>query len=345
MTNNAGRCSLKATLLAAVLAALAIGCGNKAPPFLPETVAPRKLEFTRITVGEGTAAFEFRVPREQFSLGKEEDPWTLARILRRDPESDVGAFVERKIVKSGPGYPFGEKVTFVDEGIEEGRTYVYRVELRKRKSRDTAASEPVSFAVRAIPEAPRGVRTEGREGGVTLSWDAPPSSVEGLTYDLFRRGPGERDPRRVNRDPLAGGRYTDTEVSREEEYCYRVRPVLREGVVVTEGDLSPEACAVTDDRTPPPAPSGLLLAYGKKGYTLTWIPVEADDLAGYNVYRSVGGGPFLKMNDTPLRGTRYKDKAVDPGRTYSYRVTTVDNSAAGNESPISEVVKGTFIVE
>lgn len=345
MTNSAARLSLEAALLAAGLAALAVGCGNKAPPFLTETVAPRKLEFTRITVGEGKAAFQLPVPREQFGLGKEEDPWTLARILRKDPESDVGAFVERKILRSGAGYPFGEKITFVDEGIEENRTYVYRIELRKKKSREWAASEPVSFAVRPLPEAPRKVSAEGREGAVTLSWEVPPSSVEGLTYDLFRRGPGERDFTRVSRDPLAEGRYTDTEVSREEEYCYRVRAVFREGVVVTEGYLSSEACAVTGDRTPPPAPAGVLLTHGKKGYTLTWLPVEVDDVAGYNVYRSVGEGPFVKLNDVPLRVTQYKDKAVDPGRTYSYRVTAVDDSAAGNESPISEVVKGTFIVK
>lgn len=336
---------MKTALVAAGLVALAVGCGNKAPPFLPETVAPRKLEFTRITVGEGRAVFELPVPGEQFSLGREEDPWTLARILRRDPESDVGSFVERKIVTSGAGYPFGESVTFVDEGVEENRTYVYRIELRKRKSREWAASDPVSFAVKPLPEAPRGVRTEGREGAITISWDPTPSPVEGLTYDLFRRGPGEGEFTRLNRDPLTGERYTDTEVSREKEYCYRVRPVFRVGVVVTEGDLSSEACAVTVDRTPPPAPSGLLLVYGRKGYRLSWLPVEVDDLAGYNVYRSVGGGPFLKMNDTPLRGTRYKDDEVEPGRTYSYRVTTVDNSAAANESPISEVVKGTFIAK
>jgi fibronectin type 3 domain-containing protein len=57
------------------------------------------------------------------------------------------------------------------------------------------------------------------------------------------------------------------------------------------------------------------------------------DLAGYNVFRSVGGGEPVKLNQQLVRVPSYRDATVLPGKTYVYAVSAVD--LRGNESPLS----------
>jgi hypothetical protein len=342
MRSRAGISTGKTVVLLAGLLMLGTGCGKKAPPFLSEPVPARELQVGRILVGDGKVAFDVRIPRERFQLGREEDPWILARLLRsEDGAGEKQLFVERGVVSRGAGFPFGEWQTFEDEGLQPGERYTYRIDLRKRRSREWASTGLVTFAVTKNPGSPVKVHSEGREGAITLSWEMALPTPKGLTFDLFRRESGEGQFARVNRIPLEKGRYTDAEVEKEKEYCYRVRAVIKEGIVEIPGELSPEECSSSVDRTPPPSPTGLILVFDGEGSTLSWLPVETRDLGGYHVYRAVGDGPFIRVSSSLQAGTRFRDGSVETGVTYGYRVTAVDDSAAGNESPFSETVRGT----
>ena len=342
MISRVGISAGKTVVLLAGLLMLGTGCGKKAPPFLPEPVPARDLQVGRILLGDGKVAFDVRIPKERFQLGREEDPWILARLLRSEEGTgDKQLFVERAVVSRGGGFPFGEWQTFEDEGLQAGERYTYRIDLRKRRSREWASTGLVTFAVTKDPGAPINVYSEGREGAITLSWEMPSPTPPGLTFDLFRRERGEEQPSRINRIPLEKGSYTDAEVEKEKEYCYRVRAIIKEGVVEVPGALSPEECSSSVDRTPPTSPTGLILTFDGEGSTLTWLPVETRDLGGYHVYRAVGDGPFVKINSSPQTGTRFRDGDLESGVTYGYRVTAVDDSAGSNESPFSETVRGT----
>ena len=78
------------------------------------------------------------------------------------------------------------------------------------------------------------------------------------------------------------------------------------------------------------------------GIALTWNAVTVGSgepaLAGYNVYRTVGGGSATKLNTNPVTTTSYLDPNADltAGTTYEYDVTAVDVN--GNESGPSNVV-------
>ena len=78
------------------------------------------------------------------------------------------------------------------------------------------------------------------------------------------------------------------------------------------------------------------------GFLLNWTPPTVAQgepaLAGYNVYRSVGGGTAVKLNTTLVTSATYLDPNADltVGTTYSYDVTAVDVN--GNESGPSNVV-------
>ena len=75
--------------------------------------------------------------------------------------------------------------------------------------------------------------------------------------------------------------------------------------------------------------AGLVVLHREKPHsvTLSWqapTPETGVQVAGYNIYRSTSsGGPYVKIA-ARVSGLTYNDRLVNPGRTYSYVVTAVD---------------------
>ncbi|MFC5532306.1 transglycosylase domain-containing protein [Cohnella yongneupensis] len=68
---------------------------------------------------------------------------------------------------------------------------------------------------------------------------------------------------------------------------------------------------------------------------VTFTPSMQEDVAGYRLYRSMDGGPYLKVEASVPTGEEPKFiNYISQGSTYSYYVTAVD--VAGNESAPSE---------
>jgi fibronectin type 3 domain-containing protein len=50
-------------------------------------------------------------------------------------------------------------------------------------------------------------------------------------------------------------------------------------------------------------------------------------VVGYNVYRGTqSGGPYTKLNSSPVSATTCTDSSVKAGQTYFYVVTAADSS-------------------
>jgi len=73
----------------------------------------------------------------------------------------------------------------------------------------------------------------------------------------------------------------------------------------------------------PDPPKNLSAVAGNGVVTLTWTAPNAPDLDHYEVWRSVAGGPWLKLGDTTATG--YIDSGLTNGTTYSYKVRSVDS--------------------
>jgi len=94
------------------------------------------------------------------------------------------------------------------------------------------------------------------------------------------------------------------------------------------------------DSTPPKPPEGLEATSGEGEVTLSWSPVETEDLAEYNVYRSTSSLPDTLSSEgriMTVSGTEFVDPSVQNQTTYFYRVTAVDENdnesgASGEES-------------
>ena len=68
--------------------------------------------------------------------------------------------------------------------------------------------------------------------------------------------------------------------------------------------------------------------------TLSWDSVSDDDLTGYNLYRSVGGGELGLYKSLGVKDTSYVDLAVTNDIAYVYQITALFTS--GRESDPSE---------
>ncbi|MBD3348963.1 MAG: hypothetical protein GF400_07185 [Candidatus Eisenbacteria bacterium] len=89
----------------------------------------------------------------------------------------------------------------------------------------------------------------------------------------------------------------------------------------------------------PDVPETLAASVQATTIYLTWDPVVASDLWGYNIYRAEPpGGDFSQANDGVVEGiSYYEDHGLQENKLYSYRVTSVDLS--GNESAPSAVLE------
>ena len=107
-----------------------------------------------------------------------------------------------------------------------------------------------------------------------------------------------------------------------------------------ESLLSEETCLTPEDTFAPETPTAVVGVSIDSGVFLTWDVVDAEDLAGYRVYRSSApSGPFELLNAAIVVEASYVDETAEEGRTYYYAVTAVDSTEAVNESGRSELAE------
>jgi hypothetical protein len=66
---------------------------------------------------------------------------------------------------------------------------------------------------------------------------------------------------------------------------------------------------------------------------LTWAASSTTtNLAGYNIYRSNGGGAYTKLNATPLTTLTYSDTTTTDGTSYTYVIRAISSATPALES-------------
>ncbi|MBW8875994.1 MAG: hypothetical protein JF614_13590 [Acidobacteria bacterium] len=198
-------------------------------------------------------------------------------------------------------------------------------------------SEPSNVAAvvpKAPPPAPGRLTVTPRADGVLVEWAGVSGAAGG--YNVYRRDAQER----FHGQPVhvAGPEersWLDNTARFGQDYIYSVTALAQREPAV-ESAVGSEHEVRYQDRFPPPVPAELVALPEPGRVRLVWRPVDADDLAGYIVYRRTGNGPFERVTPQPLTAPEYADTAVKAGQTYAYRVTAIDKT--GNESdPGAEV--------
>ena len=95
---------------------------------------------------------------------------------------------------------------------------------------------------------------------------------------------------------------------------------------------------------PPAAPVNLRSLGRRAGLRVRWDANAEADLAGYDLYRaSVSGGPYAKVNVSPLLEPTFLDTGVAPFATVFYVVRAVDQG--GGASVDSLQLEATYRVK
>lgn len=105
-----------------------------------------------------------------------------------------------------------------------------------------------------------------------------------------------------------------------------------------ENLVIPSYATPQSDNQPPAALQGLKATPGDSVVYLTWPENKEDDIAGYNLYKSIQKGTgYEKINKDLIRVNNYVDSDVKNNITYFYTMTSVDT--AGQESGYSNEVE------
>ncbi len=176
-----------------------------------------------------------------------------------------------------------------------------------------------------LPPAPGAPTGPGRGASAppTPALADPTGTGTAALPDTMRGTPPDREA-----DPLAPAAWSPIPV--------RVPPAGAGALSV--GPLSELVCVTPIDTFPPAPPEDLRAFQGEAAIELSWLPVPADDLAGYHVYRAGQSGPFRRLTGTPVERADFRDVDREPELVYRYQVTAVDTAQPGNESAPSDSV-------
>ncbi|HET9177778.1 MAG TPA: hypothetical protein VFQ24_05405 [Terriglobia bacterium] len=224
----------------------------------------------------------------------------------------------------------GSTFTFLVVGLTHG----FRGRPRKSAPSNVAhatlldATMPVSnLAVKPTQDA------------LLLTWDTPaetltdasPSHISG--YRVYQSDTGKPGSFKLLGQAPAS-RFEDRSFQFGRQYYFSVSAVTSVAKETAESQPSAPVSITPRDIFPPPVPTGLTAVNTAGAVDLLWNASSGNDLAGYNVYRSAGSGPFQRISKDLAPTPVFHDASVAPGQVYEYAVTAVD--LAGNESEKSK---------
>lgn len=233
---------------------------------------------------------------------------------------------------------------FTDTGLDtDGLAYSYRIELFTGDNPEPAGEAQPASSVRLL-----GAPTDEAND---LNWTFL-TPWTNLSFDVFRRGPGEADFSLIQ--TTTEQNFRDEDLINGEEYCYLI---LAEGTYNVDGlpdpilNNSQELCLVPRDNVAPCAPTLTVTSPCERGVdctdennlfnTLTWVaPVTVcgdQDVAGYRIYFSPGPDQdFQQIGEVQGSDILTFDDFPTSGITGCYRVTAFDLN--DNESEPSNII-------
>jgi hypothetical protein len=193
------------------------------------------------------------------------------------------------------------------------------------KKKSSGWSNFVQMTVGPPLSSPKMLDAKNQKDGVGLSWIGP-----GTKFRVLRAvgdGPLERVADTEKPE------YLDGSAQFGMKYQYRVLALASDTYMSVVSE--PPAEITPKDVFPPEVPTNVTAAAGVNTIEVAWDRNTEADFKGYNVFRSVDGGPFEKVNADLLETPIFSDSKVEQGKTYRYAVSAVDllGNASVNSVP------------
>lgn len=245
------------------------------------------------------------------------------------------------------------------------RPLTYFVELKNRNGRSAGLSNAAVVLAGAAPAPLTGVAATVIKTGVVLRWNPDgentavrlhrklltpqPDAASGVKpqsqHATFAPEPEPSEQTLLVEPGASPGRAPDHALDKSirfgQTFEYRAQRVARVSLgsqtLELAGELSAPVRVEATDVFPPAVPTGLaaIATVGENGtetaIDLSWQPGADADLAGYQVYRRESANEWQRISPAqPLAGPAFHDDKVQPGHTYRYAVSAIDQS--GHES-------------
>ena len=197
----------------------------------------------------------------------------------------------------------------------------YSLTVEAGDGRGGTATTSVGIVVTNVierPGAPRNLAATMDGPWVRLEWEAPQDS-EVTGYQVLRRRTFGSEGFLVHEEDTGSTDtfYTDTSVSPETTYTYRVKAINTDGV----GPQSHYVHITTGALAAPPAPAGLSASVSEGAFTVMWEALSGASL--YEVERRVAGGDGGWSNATTTSETALTispEEGVACETAYEFRV-------------------------
>jgi hypothetical protein len=167
--------------------------------------------------------------------------------------------------------------------------------------------------------------------GIALDWQNVPAAQ---SYRILRQGPSDKDLVEVGKTEQV--HFLDSTAQFDVPYKYQVI-ALNGSSESLPAEL--EGPFTAKDTFPPSVPTAVTALAGPESVEVSWQRSPETDLAGYYVYRSVDGSSFERQGDM-VSLPAYSDHKVEHGKTYRYRISSVDKK--NNESDKSAPAQVVF---
>ena len=344
-------------MILSVLLGLSLSaCGKKADPGLPMPIVPdAPSRFQAAARSEGIFIL-WRAPEKNvnetelldlagFKIQRASEP--IEKFCPKCPKNPIQ--LADIVYKGDRGKaPDKQLYHYQDTALEFGTVYFYQMHAYNARENNGKATKPLIIYWDRPPAAPAGLKVDRQNKLLLLSWQPAAaledgSPLEGFAgYNIYRttqQGVYEEGP--VNQEPVQETQFEDAPETLDVTYYYTVRAARMVKETPVESAASGEVQAVYKDVTPPDVPQDLVAIQNRNGVLLKWIGISQKAVAGYNVYRKEAGG-FVRLNDSVIMDTSWFDTTVKDGSSYIYAVTSVDASARGKESPMSDTASVTF---
>ena len=184
----------------------------------------------------------------------------------------------------------------------------------------------------APPAAPTGLSATSTTTTVSLSWTDSSTTEEGFTVQRCR-GDGCADFTTIATLPAGTTTYSDSGLSAETAYSYRVRS-FNAGGASAWSETSTRTQSEPPPATAPAAPTGLVAIAGSgPRVDLTWVDSSTNE-TGFWVLRCTGTKctPVEVLVVLAAGATSFTDLGVQPRTTYRYRVQSFNSAGVGNSA-------------
>lgn len=257
-------------------------------------------------------------------------------------DNETGFQVERadgptasfqKIQDLGPN-----TTTFSDKTVQPSNPYCYRVRAVNSAGSSGYTDPQCTTTLAPPPGVPVNLQaTAASPTQIDLTWMAP-NAAAGDIYEVQRATAAGGSYQSLKNVPIGAngtGLYSDTGLTPNTLYCYRVRRYS-----APQSDPGNEACATTQPPVPTvPRPPTLLTAtaVAASEIDLTWTD-GSDNETGFEIEGSTDGNTWTKLASVPANTTTYQHTGLTPVMRYYYRVRAVNTVGPSTYANVANAI-------